>query len=129
MDSESGHQSVGVQKDKIKIMLRNRAGNTAISNPLKVKMQALHVSKKVSFGSTRLARGKALGIRSFCQLFKMFKTVCPPIKLIKGVQDGLLATLLWRTLIKSPKADYGLPGSGSSLLLSAAHFSEFRLPG
>lgn len=39
----------------------------------------------------------------------MFQTVCPPIKLIKGVQDGLLATLFWRTLIKSPEADYGLP--------------------
>lgn len=33
----------------------------------------------------------------------MFKTVCPPIKVIKGVQDGLLATLLGRTLIKSPR--------------------------
>lgn len=36
---------------------------------LKVKMQALHVAKEVSFGGTGLARGKALGIRSFCQLF------------------------------------------------------------
>ena len=37
----------------------------------------------------------------------MFKTVCPPIKVIKGVQDGLLATLLGRTLIKRPEADSG----------------------
>lgn len=58
----------------------------------------------------------------------MFKTVCPPIKLIKGVQDGLLATLLWRTLVKSPEAGDGLPVSFSSLLLSAAPVSEFQLP-
>ena len=37
----------------------------------------------------------------------MFKTVCPPIKVIKGVQGGLLATLLGRTLIKRPEADSG----------------------
>jgi hypothetical protein len=41
----------------------------------------------------------------------MFKTVCPPIKLIKGVQNGLSAPLLWKTLIKSPEADYGLSRS------------------
>lgn len=100
--------SARVRSKGQKITLRNRTGNVLIQNPLKVNTQASHVSKKGSLGSTRLAGGKAWGIRSFCQLFKMFKTVCPPIKLIKGVQDGLLETLLRRTLIKSPKADHGL---------------------
>lgn len=51
----------------------------------------------------------------------MFKTVCPPIKVIKGVQDGLLATLLGRTLIKRPEADSGPP----SWALACAVFGWF----
>ena len=87
-------------------MSRNRAGHGAIWNPPKVKRKhCTRLRKRAS--RTGLAQGKALGIRSFCQLFKMFKTVCPPIKVIKGVQGGLLATLLGRTLIKRPEADSG----------------------
>lgn len=59
----------------------------------------------------------------------MFKTVCPPIKVIKGVQDGLLATLLGRTLIKRPEADSGPLSWALACAVSSADFSEFQLPG